>query len=91
MNQEEDEDAFLYGEAPQAATSGSSTRQIVEFAEQTEYEMQQASEEGEVDDEEEEDDSVRTLGHRLSNARILILLSRRSPVNVLFRRRRFLR
>ena len=58
MNQEEDEDAFLYGETTQPATS----KQPGQSA-PVDQEMEPASEEGEVDDEEdeEESDSVDTV------------------------------
>jgi hypothetical protein len=71
MNQEEDEDAFLYGDPAQATTA---TKSSVSSGPGTlDQEMEPASEEGEVDDdEEEEEDSVNSrsrksltdLGHR---------------------------
>ena len=64
MNQEEDEDAFLYGDTSQPTAprpSGS--------AAPVDQEMEPASEEGEVDDEDddEESDSVLTIPY-LSNS-----------------------
>src|SRR5579864_7341821 len=56
MNQEEDEDAFLYGDTTVPATSkppGSSAP--------ADQEIEPASEEGEVDDEEEEEESDSVL------------------------------
>ena len=52
MNQEEDEDAFLYGESAGTAAAGAS------FAHTPRAEdgMEPASEEGEVDDDEEDED-----------------------------------
>jgi len=52
MNQEEDEDAFLYGESADTAAAGASfTRGL-----RAEHGMEPASEEGEVDDDEEDED-----------------------------------
>lgn len=58
MNQEEDEDAFLYGDTTQPPTSKPSV-----LSAPVDQEMEPASEEGEVDDEEEEEesDSVHTV------------------------------
>jgi hypothetical protein len=59
MSQEEDEDAFLYGDTTQLPTSKPSISSAP-----VDQEMEPVSEEGEVDDEEEEDesDSVLTVG-----------------------------
>ena len=57
MNQEEDEDAFLYGEQDKAAAAGPASADPP----RVDHEMEPASEEGEVDyDEEDESDSVRS-------------------------------
>lgn len=56
MNQEEDEDAFLYGDTTEPATSKPSGSSAP-----ADQEMEPASEEGEVDDEEEEDESDSVL------------------------------
>ena len=56
MNQEEDEDAFLYGDTSTAPATKPSTLSVPG---PVDHDMTPASEEGEVDDdEEEEDDSV---------------------------------
>jgi hypothetical protein len=59
MNQDEDEDTYLYGDPTQAtvvAVGESNASSVPKIADQ---EMEPASEEGEVDDDdEEEDDSV---------------------------------
>ena len=58
MQQEEDEDAFLYGDTPQATASRPSGTSAP-----VDQEMEPTSEEGEVDDEDgdEESDSVHTI------------------------------
>lgn len=61
--QEDDEDAFLYGDNAQSAPIESSTKTAYALAQSVDHEMAQESEEGEVDEgeeEEEEDDSVPT-------------------------------
>jgi hypothetical protein len=62
MNQDEDEDAFLYGDTAQAPASTS--RPSAAPTGTVDQEMEQASE-GEIDEEEEEDDddSVRPPYH----------------------------
>jgi hypothetical protein len=58
MNQDEDEDAFLYGGTTQNAETAPHVTEAVD------RDMEQVSEEGEVDDDEEED-SVISLRTRL--------------------------
>jgi len=63
MNQEDDEDAFLYGDNAQSAPVEPSTKIASAPAQSVDHEMAQESEEGEVDEgeeEEEEEDSVPT-------------------------------
>lgn len=67
MNQEEDEDTYLYGDPTQAAATASGNPNASTVPKVTDQEMEPASEEGEVDDDddEDEDDSVLHLstGH----------------------------
>jgi hypothetical protein len=53
MNQEEDEDAFLYGDPEGAAAAGPASA----LPPAADHEMEPASEEGEVDDDDLEDES----------------------------------
>jgi hypothetical protein len=81
MNQEEDEDAFLYGDPAQTATEG---RPSASSAPTTaDLEMEPASEEGEVEDdeEEEEDDSVLFLPQGFLMFRTLSLLLKQNLGN----------
>jgi hypothetical protein len=57
MSQEEDEDAFLYGEPEEAAAVGHASAPQAA----ADHEMEPASEEGEVDDDDEEDESDSVL------------------------------
>lgn len=91
MNQEEDEDAFLYGETKQTATSGKS---LAPASGPADHDMEPPSEEGEVDDdddeEEEEDDSVVFLHSTVLIKRTLNLLLKQNLGNELLHRRTFL-
>ena len=80
MMQEEDEDAFLYGDPGQTATE---RRPLASSAPTTaDLEMEPASEEGEVeDDEEEDDDSVLLLPQRFLMFRTLSLLLKQNLGN----------
>jgi hypothetical protein len=90
MNQEDDEDAFLYGGASQGA--GASGRPAAVQSSTAERDLDRASEEGEVDDEDEqgESDSVSLPFPSPSNSRTLSLLLKPSQENELLHRRMFI-
>ena len=68
MNQEEDEDAFLYGDASQSGTAGPSSAQHTAATVTDVGDAEPTSEEGEIDnDDEEESDSV-SLRYTLQRA-----------------------
>ena len=62
MNQDEDEDAFLYGDVPLGTTAQVSALPVGAQPKIVDHDMEQASE-GEVEDEEAEEDDDDSVRH----------------------------
>lgn len=71
MSQEEDEDAFLYGDTEE--TSASISAPVAPSSKPTDQEMEQVSE-GEIDEEDEDEDDDDSV-HSLSTSLILRTLN----------------
>jgi hypothetical protein len=67
MIQEEDEDAFLYGQPEDAAQTGTPSAPRTT----ADHEMEPASEEGEVDDDEAEEDDSDSVHSTLDNSLLI--------------------
>jgi hypothetical protein len=61
MNQDEDEDTYLYGDPSHAPVAAAGEPIASSLPKTTDQEMEPASEEGEVDDEDDEDESDSVL------------------------------
>jgi hypothetical protein len=63
MNQEEDEDEFLYGDVSHPGNAGATTGQRVARPASAALDAEHVSEEGEVDDDDEEDEDDSVSSH----------------------------